>query len=184
MEDEKRKEKIVLLFSGGYDSTVLLFMALNMKLDVHCVLINYNQVHAIELEKAQRFLEKDGAIDGVDYQVINIKGLDLDSTLLNGVKAKMVPGRNLMFLSIASAIAENLGVKRIWIGANFSDYLNKFPDCYQSWIGALQEFFQSHYYPIKIEAPLLGMSKETIVELGKNLYHLNMEDVHSGYSEK
>ena len=53
-----------------------------------------------------------------------------------------VPGRNTIFISIAFSIAENLGINMIWHGADYTDRLNFFPDCYQEYFVAFNELLQ------------------------------------------
>jgi len=180
-------KKLLLLFSGGYDSTLLLHMAKSMGYDVHCLLFDYGQRHVRELETAKRICQE----QEVFQRVIKLPDLKLKSQLTSedtapyhGVSEWHVPARNLMFLSMAASIAESEGFDLIWYGANYEDRGNRFPDCYQEWVFRLNTVLEINgSRPIQVEAPLVGMTKETIMRLAAAVYQINPEEVHSGYQE-
>jgi 7-cyano-7-deazaguanine synthase in queuosine biosynthesis len=63
-------------------------------------------------------------------------------------------------------MAEEHEIDRIWIGADFSDYLNKFPDCTQEYIGQMNDVLNVGLSrPITLEAPLLGLTKKMVISL-------------------
>lgn len=178
---------IVILYSGGADSRLMLEFAQDMNLKPYCILIDYEQIHIEELEFAKEQLEK----EGVDYQVVKISGLNINSGLTGDgiqndtskVHSHHVPGRNTMFLSIGFSIAENKDINTIWFGGNWNDRLNLFPDCYQGFVVAINEVFKvAGPKQIKVEAPLSGLSKENILKLLKHNGVKNNE-IYSGYGE-
>ena len=177
---------IVMLYSGGADSLLMLKIALMSGRNPHCVLIDYGQKHIEELEYAKRQLRN----EGVTYQTISINGLNVDSGLTGGltesrwdnVHAMNVPARNTIFIGLAMSIAENMGLEEVWYGPDYSDRINLFPDCYQEYVVKMNEVAEiSGVRPIKIVAPLLGMSKELIKEMLYNMWGIRDEDMHSGY---
>ena len=177
----------VVLYSGGADSRLMLEFAHKMGKRVYCVLIDYGQLHKQELEVAKTQLES----MGISYQLSSIGNLKVDSGLTGDGKKDTyedvhemhVPSRNLMFIGIAASIAENRGADTIWYGADFSDYLNEFPDCKQEWIGRVNKVLAINGpKPIKLEAPLSGLTKEDIISLLKN-FGITEEEVFSGYGE-
>ena len=86
-----------------------------------------------------------------------------------------------MFVGIAASIAEDLNVDTIWYGADFSDYIHKFPDCMQDWFGKMNEVLAINGpYPIKLEAPLAGLTKESILKALEN-NGITEKDMFSGY---
>jgi len=190
MEGVTVREKIVILFSGGADSRLLLELALLMEKEPYCLLIDYEQLHGEELDSAKRQL----GLKKVKYQVVSLSGLNLTSALTgDGVGGRFgaeeeispwyVPSRNLMFISIAASIAENIGVGAIWYGADASDYENRFPDCVQEWVGRVNEVLKINgSHPIKLVAPLLGFSKEDVVNLLKSL-GVKEDEYFSGYGD-
>ena len=183
----KNKYDIILLLSGGLDSVALLKMALNMGLNPFCLLFDYGQKHVKELEVAVKLCK----FYDVSYQVIKLDDWKVNSKLTGDLKTKYqgvseyyVPGRNLVFLSFAYSMAESMSISKIWYGANYQDRMNLFPDCYQEWIVRLNDLLSiSGSKKIKVEAPFLGMYKETVELMAKELFNIKKEEVHSGYSE-
>jgi len=186
---EEREYDVVILFSGGADSLLMLKFAYQMGLSTYCVLIDYEQLHKDELDYAKRLL--DDTQPKIPYQVVELHGLNLKSGLTNGergtyegVHEMHVPSRNLMFISIAASIAESKGVNTIWYGADYSDFVNEFPDCKQEWVGRVNNVLKINGpYPITLEAPLLGLSKESVVDYLTNGHSVDMSKVFSGYGE-
>jgi len=161
---------VVILFSGGADSILMVEMAREFGKIPYCVLIDYEQLHLDELKYAVKYLRK----DDIPFRTVKLHGLGVQSGLtgrgekgrFEGVHEMHVPSRNLMFVGIAASIAEDMGVNTIWYGADFSDFINQFPDCMQPWFGAMNDVLQINGpKPIKLEAPLSGLTKETILEM-------------------
>lgn len=184
-EELQAKPDLVILFSGGADSILLALMAEDLGKHPLFVLIDYQQLHREELEVAQRYLKK----ECLPYRIIMLHNLGITSGLtgdgtkgrFDGVHSMHVPSRNLMFISIAASIAEDMGIDTIWHGADFSDYLNQFPDCKQEWFGRVNKVLEVNGpKPIKLEAPLLGLTKENILTLLKGS-NINMKEIFSGY---
>jgi len=182
------EEDVLILYSGGADSRLMLEMAKSLKKTIYCVLIDYGQKHIKELEFAKNHLEK----EIVDYQVVSLSGLGIESaltglgtgSLYEGVSEWWVPGRNLMFVSIAASIAEMRNIETIWFGADYSDREALFPDCYQDWVLPVNEVLKINgSKPLKLEAPLLGMTKEMILETLKTVHNITEDDLFSGYGE-
>lgn len=180
-------ENLMILYSGGADSRLLLELAMIMNKKPYCALIDYEQKHVKELEYARKQLK----YNYVPFQTIYIKNLNINSGLTGNKEQNLyehvhemyIPSRNMMFVSIASSIAENLGINTIWYGANWEDFENRFPDCIQEWIGKMNELLKvNSTIPIKLEAPLLGFSKERILELSE-YFGINQEDIFSGYGD-
>ena len=179
---------LVILYSGGADSMLMLKLALDLGKEPLAVLIDYGQVHIEELEFAKKQLKK----LKVDYQNVKISGLDIDSGLTgNAIKGQYenvsiynVPARNSMFLTIAAGIAESNQIKEIWIGCDMSDFYGEFPDCKQEYIGMINKLFKIAFtYPIIVEAPLLGMTKEMVLSILKNHFDISESGIYSGYGE-
>jgi len=182
---EESKPDVVILFSGGADSVLLVEFAESLNLTPFCVLIDYEQLHIQELDVAEKFLND----RCICYRRVKLHGLGICSGLtgdgvkdrFKGVHSMHVPSRNLMFASIAASIAEDKGIDTIWHGADWSDFLNEFPDCKQEWFGRVNKVLQINGpHPIKIEAPLLGLSKENINSLLKES-GIKDTEIFSGY---
>jgi len=180
------KEDIVVLFSGGSDSVLLMEICKSIGKKPLAVMINYSQINIGELNKAKEYCEK----NEIKYKLIELKNYDVRSGLTTGEKGIYenvneynVPARNTIFLSIAAGIAESENINNIFIGCDMTDFYGKFPDCYQSYIGKIKELFKIAFsHPINVEAPLLGFSKEN-VNLMLKFYGIKEEDVFSGYGE-
>ena len=181
------KHDVVILFSGGADSVLMLEMAKDFNKSPFCVLIDYQQLHIKELEYAEAYLKK----DNTPYRIVKLHDLKIESGLtgcgnkarFEGVHEMHVPSRNLMFVGIAASIAEDMGCKTIWYGADYSDYVNRFPDCMQKWFGAVNNVLQINGpEPMTLEAPLAGLTKETIIDalFAKGITE---KDMFSGYGD-
>jgi len=175
-------KKVIILFSGGLDSTLLVELALAFKMKPLCLLMDYNQVHKQELQVATDYLVE----KRIPYVLTQIP-LDPSSKLTDGkatyegVSEWHVPGRNLVFLSFAASKAEERGIDLIWFGANYADRENLFPDCYQEWVYKVNQVMEINgSRKLRVEAPLLGMSKPFIESLVK-LFGIQKENTFSGY---
>ena len=184
--------RAVCLLSGGLDSTTCLAIARHGGLACYCLSFDYGQRHAIELEAARRVAH---SLRAEEYRVIK---LDLrafgGSALTDSIEVPKdrseletaqeipvtyVPARNTIFLSLALAYAEVIGASRIFIGVNALDY-SGYPDCRPECISAFETLANlatktgvEGTFRLKIEAPLLHMTKADIVrkavELGVDL---------------
>ena len=180
-------EKILILYSGGADSRLMLEFANKIGLSSYCLLIDYGQLHIEELLTAKKQLQE---LD-IPYQTVNIGNLKINSGLTgDGIKNKTdivhemhVPGRNSIFLSIAFSIAESKDIDTIWLGCDWSDRLNLFPDCYQEYLVKINKLFEiAGPRPINVEAPLMGLSKENVLKLLKS-FGVKEEELYTGYGE-
>jgi len=176
-------KKAVVLFSGGLDSTTVLVYAMRQGYDVYPLTFSYGQRHAIEIKQSERTLEKYGLMQRqtifsidltpfVNCSLIN-KNLEVPEFAENRIPSTYVPSRNIIFLSIASGLAETLGAEKIFIGVNSVDY-SGYPDCRPEFVDAFNKTIavgtkQGVESGIKVEAPILNMSKKEIIELGMSL---------------
>ena len=140
------KEKALLVFSGGQDSTTCLFWALRNFKEVHTLTFSYGQRHSLETEIARRLAER----AGVDFRLMDISSIaGLGTSSLTDDSIRMdeekpsgtfpntfVPGRNLFFLSVAAVYAREHGIMNIVTGVSQTDY-SGYPDCRDSFIRSL-----------------------------------------------
>lgn len=187
-EEKGRDFDLVILFSGGADSVLMLEIAKDFGKTPLCVIVDYQQLHFGEITVAEKILKRDY---GIPYRLVKLHDLQIQSGLtgagnkgrFEGVHEMHVPSRNLMFVGIAVSIAEDLGIDTVWYGADYSDYVNKFPDCMQEWFGAVNKVLEINGpKPIKLEAPLAGLTKETILEALK-AKGITWKEIYSGYGD-
>jgi len=177
---------LVILFSGGADSVLLLDFAKMLGKTPFCLLIDYEQLHKEELNVASNICEK----RNLSYQKVYLKDYNVKSGLTtgekgiyNGVSIYNVPARNTIFLSIAYGIAESNNIQEIWIGCDYSDFEGLFPDCTQTYIGSYNKMLEkAAVNPIKVYAPLLGLTKQMVLTMLEK-FGTKQEDIYSGYGE-
>lgn len=172
--------KAVVLMSGGLDSTTLLAMAQHQGFECYCLSFNYGQRHLAELQAAARVAQSMGAkahkVVALDLRSIGGSALT-DNTLAvpedapSGIPITYVPARNTIFLSIALGWAEVLSASAIFIGVNAVDY-SGYPDCRPAFIEAFAQLAQLatkagvEGHPIRLETPLIHLSKREIIQQG------------------
>jgi len=166
--------KILVLHSGGLDSTVCLVKAIREGHDVVSLGIDYGQRHRIEMEYAKcQCLKYE-----VPRKIIRLewdkpqRELPLKRSIQEiktSVSSAFLPGRNLLFLSIASAEAVGIGANEIWAGINCIDY-SGYPDCTPSFVSAFQNVLSTAVPGgPTLQVPLLHNTKPEIAALAKNL---------------
>ncbi|MDQ7011280.1 MAG: 7-cyano-7-deazaguanine synthase QueC [Mariprofundaceae bacterium] len=175
----------IALLSGGLDSSTALAWAIREKgWDCRTVAFDYGQRHRIELEAAANIAASLGVRDhrviAVDLKTIGHSALtdDLDVPKNRpddgSIPVTYVPARNLIFLSLAAALAETLGATRLVIGANVIDY-SGYPDCRPEFFSAFEKAARlgtragAEGGSLRVAAPLIHMSKSEIIALGMKL---------------
>jgi 7-cyano-7-deazaguanine synthase len=181
--------KAVCLLSGGMDSAVSAAIAKAEGYDIIPVTVQYKQRHIRELESAKKLVRyfgfKEHKIFNIDLKQIGGSALtDKMKVPENKSLAKIrerkipvtyVPARNTIFLSIALAYAEVVGAESIFIGVNHMDS-SGYPDCRPEYLKRFQEMANVatkaavEGRPIRIDAPLLEMTKADIVKKGAELH--------------
>ena len=180
------KKKTVVLLSGGLDSTTCLAIAASENREVYALSFDYGQKHSLELECAKYNANK--------FKAAEHRTLALDSVFFKGsaltdknicvpkdrlgkekIPVTYVPARNTIFLSCALAWAETLGADSIYIGVNSVDY-SGYPDCRPEYISAFETMANlalkdcvEGRMRLKIESPLISMTKAEIIRKGKSL---------------
>ena len=154
MSDQYRDETALVLFSGGQDSATCLAWALSRFARVEMLGFDYGQRHAVELDcrvaliDGIRTIDPDWATRLGDGHTLDIPTLStISETALTrhvaiemgegGLPNTFVPGRNLVFLTFAAALAYRRGIRHIVGGMCETDY-SGYPDCRDATIKALQ----------------------------------------------
>ncbi|MDR1660130.1 MAG: 7-cyano-7-deazaguanine synthase QueC [Desulfovibrio sp.] len=178
--------RIITLFSGGMDSATALFRCLEEygRERVLALSFRYPSKHnAHELKAARNILEYLGpraplrrvidmtpCFEGSKSHLLRGGGEIPESRYAaDTMRLTVVPGRNLIFLSVAAGLAESLGAEKICIAAHFGDG-HMYPDCREPFLRAADEAIAlSTEGRVRLAAPFAGMNKIEIAAQGKRL---------------
>lgn len=185
--------KALVLFSGGQDSTACLYWALQNFDDVAALGFDYGQKHRVELEQATKIAE----MAGVPFEILTLDHLLGNSALLQhdrdinaphpqaaGLPGAFVPGRNLIFLSIAASYAFNRGIFDIVGGMCQTDY-SGYPDCRRVFIESFETTISlATMQDFRVHTPLMYMNKADTFKLAEDLGVLEviLEHTHTDYN--
>jgi len=180
MPGAQNKTAIVLL-SGGMDSATIMAMAQKAGYACHALSFSYGQRHSVELTAAREIARQQGALShkiiDIDLAAFGGSALTADipvpknqTGIGNTIPVTYVPARNTIFLSYALAFLDVVEADAIYIGVNAYDY-SGYPDCRPEYIEAFSKMANLAtrrgtlgQSPIKIETPLLHMTKAEIVK--------------------
>lgn len=178
-------KKAVVILSGGLDSTTCMGIAKHDGYALYPISFDYGQRHRIEITHARRVA---AYYKAVEHRVVKMDFLreiggsaltdDALAVPTNGVSDRIpvtyVPGRNLLFLAIASSYAEVVGAKAMYIGVNALDY-SGYPDCRPEFIERVQATIAAgtkagvEGHPTEVLAPLMHMTKAQVIRTGTAL---------------
>jgi 7-cyano-7-deazaguanine synthase len=181
------RQRAVVLLSGGLDSATCLAIAAR-KYEVHALTFDYGSRHSREIRSAKalalHYKVKSHTILKIGLDAIGGSSLTdgsvpvrrpkTRSEIGRGIPSTYVPARNMIFLGIGIGLAEAKGATRVFIGANSVDY-SGYPDCRPEFIAAFQRAADlgtragTAGRPVRIEAPLLKLSKADIIRKGTEL---------------
>ncbi|MGE7765026.1 7-cyano-7-deazaguanine synthase QueC [Peribacillus sp. NPDC096540] len=173
-----KKEKAVVVFSGGQDSTTCLFWAMERFEEVEAVTFDYNQRHSLEIECAQKIAKELGITHHIlDMSLLNQLApnaltrseIAVEDGEDGELPSTFVPGRNLLFLSFAGVLASQIGAKHIVTGVCETDF-SGYPDCRDVFIKSLNVTLNlSMDQSFVIDTPLMWLNKEETWELADQL---------------
>lgn len=196
-------EGALVLFSGGQDSTTSLAWALERFSHVETIGFDYGQRHRVELACRSRVLAGLRSLKPAwgerlrDDHLLSLASLgEVSDTALTrateiamtkgGLPNTFVPGRNLIFLTFAAALAYRRGVRHLVTGVCETDY-SGYPDCRDDTMKALQVALNlGMEQRFIIETPLMWIDKAATWDLarelgGKALVDLIVEETHTCY---
>lgn len=172
--------RIVLIHSGGLDSTVLLYKLRADGHEVRCLGVDYGQRHRRELDAGQAICHD----LGVEYRLADLKGLRpllAGSALTDDVpvpdghytddtmKSTIVPNRNMIMLSAAIGWAVSLKYDAVAYAAHAGDH-TIYPDCRPSFVEAVRNAARlCDWRPIELLTPFVAQTKADIVRIGAGL---------------
>jgi 7-cyano-7-deazaguanine synthase len=199
----QQSDSALVLFSGGQDSTTCLAWALERYARVETIGFDYGQRHAVELTVRPTVLEKMRALKpawnarlGEDHMVDLSVIARLSDTAMtsdvaitmqeNGLPNTFVPGRNLMFMTVAAMTAVRRGLN-VLVGGMCETDFSGYPDCRDDTMKALQVALNLGMATrMKLDTPLMWIDKRQTWQLaeqsgGAALVDLIREHTHTCY---
>ena len=193
----------LVLFSGGQDSATCLAWALERYERVETVGFDYGQRHAVEMAARLRVrdamlramprlagrLGPDHVVDLTGFGAIGETALTTDRAIeigARGLPTTFVPGRNLVFLSVAAALGDRRGLE-VLVGGMCETDFSGYPDCRRDTIEAMSRALTLGLdKPVPIETPLMALTKAQTWALaerigGAALVELIVEESHTCY---
>jgi 7-cyano-7-deazaguanine synthase len=176
----------LVLFSGGQDSATCLAWALSRYAKVETIGFDYGQRHAIELTVRPTLLQKMRALSpewadrlGEDHMIdLSLLAQISDTALTrnveiamqeNGLPNTFVPGRNLLFMTVAATLAYRRGLD-VLVGGMCETDFSGYPDCRDDTMKALQVALNLGMATrLKLETPLMWIDKAATWRLAKDL---------------
>ncbi len=164
-------KRAVVVFSGGLDSTTCLIQALAQYDEVHCLTFDYGQRHRAEIDIALQLGQQLGvaahkvldvtllnelAISSLTRDNIPVPDYDPHATSLPNT---FVPGRNILFLTLASIYAYQVNAEAVITGVCETDF-SGYPDCRDEFVKALnQAVALGMARQVRFETPLMWLNK-------------------------
>jgi 7-cyano-7-deazaguanine synthase len=174
----------LIVLSGGQDSATTMALAATQTNIIGAVWFDYGQRHAIEQQCAQYWANKyNTTLHTIDIHALNQTGYSALTHAgntnhahpnLKHLPATFVPGRNLIFLTLAAALAMKHNTTNIYTGVCETDY-SGYPDCRQNTITSLQNTIQQgmDFPELTINTPLMNLNKAQTFHLANKLGVLN-----------
>ena len=172
--------KGVVILSGGMDSTTLLYDVVKQGYETYAVSFDYNQKHKRELEGAKATCDK----LGLEHKVLDLGVLNhvAPSALTRddwdipeghyadeNMKQTVVPNRNMVMLSLATAYAIGKDANTLFYGAHAGDH-DIYPDCRKEFVNSLKNTIKlADWNEVELKAPYLDIDKGDIAIKGKEL---------------
>ena len=174
-----QNKRVLVIFSGGQDSTTCLIQAIAQygKDHVQAMTFAYGQRHAIELQRAAKIAQELGIAQTVlDLSLVGsiTHNALMDSqariqTQDNGLPNTFVDGRNALFLLYAAIYAKSQQIHDIVIGVCETDF-SGYPDCRQVFIDSIQQTLQlAMDYKFRLHTPLMYLTKKQTWALADEL---------------
>jgi 7-cyano-7-deazaguanine synthase len=176
-----KKRKTVVVFSGGLDSTTLLYHLIALGHEVKAISFDYGQRHRKELDAARAIAN----LLSIEHQVVNVSGLtaifganaltDHGTSVPHGeyspetMQVTVVPNRNMIMIAIATGWAIASGYDSVAFGAHSGEY-TPYPDCQSAFAETINvATLVCDANPIEVLAPFVRWTKGDIVVRGKEL---------------
>ncbi len=177
--DQSKPKSVVAVYSGGMDSTVMLYDLLASGIQIKgAVTFDYGQKHRKEIEGAKEIADS----LGLTHRVVDLTAItelfghsgltDPETEVPEGhyeeeqMKQTVVPNRNMILVSVATAWAISLEADAVAYAAHSGDHAI-YPDCRESFAAALDQAIQlCDWSEVSLFRPFVNVSKKEIVEIG------------------
>lgn len=176
--------KVVVLLSGGVDSSTLLYKLIEEGNKCYPLTISYGQRHNKEVMAARNISEALGIVKDWKYVDLSILKALLPSSLTGvgeipeghyadeSMKSTVVPNRNMILLSIAAGYAQGISAEIVAYAPHMGDH-PIYPDCRPEFVESVRETISLgtgwDYDGVRLIAPFSAMTKADIVKLGHEL---------------
>ena len=184
--------KAVIVFSGGQDSTTCLLHALPHFEEIHCITFDYGQRHRAEIETALALSRQLGitahtVLDASILNALTVSSLtrndipvpDTNQSEAKGLPNTFVPGRNILFLTLASIYAYQVQAETVITGVCETDF-SGYPDCRDEFVKSLNHAIKSGMeYNVQIETPLMRLNKAETWALADHYNQLDLISEHT-----
>lgn len=184
--------KAVIVFSGGQDSTTCLLHALPHFEEIHCITFDYGQRHRAEIETALALSRQLGitahtVLDASILNALTVSSLtrndipvpDTNQSEAKGLPNTFVPGRNILFLTLASIYAYQVQAETVITGVCETDF-SGYPDCRDEFVKSLNHAIKSGMeYNVQIETPLMRLNKAETWALADHYNQLDLIREHT-----
>lgn len=182
LNDQSSPRSAVAVYSGGMDSTVMLYRMRELGIEIKGALsVNYGQKHSKELDVASAICRELGVLHKV-ADLTALKDLFGKSSLTNSaeavpeghyeelqMKSTVVPNRNMVLLSVATAWAVSLQAEAVGYAAHGGDHAI-YPDCREEFADALDKAIRlCDWSEVRLYRPFVNSSKAQIAEMGHRL---------------
>lgn len=172
--------RALVVFSGGQDSTTCLFWALEQYDHVEVITFDYGQRHRKEIEVAKEIANELNVKQHLlnteiltSYNANSLTNNDIEIDSSNDVPNTFVPGRNMLFLNIASIVAYQIGAKHIVTGVCDTDF-SGYPDCRRDFVQSMNETMNlAMDLEFVIDTPLMTLNKKETWQLADELGQLD-----------
>lgn len=176
--------RAVVVFSGGQDSTTCLVQAMQRYDEVHCITFDYGQRHQQEINVAKELAQQLGvaAHKVLDVTLLNelaVSSLTRDNIPVpdydpqaTGLPSTFVPGRNILFLTLASIYAYQIKAEAVITGVCETDF-SGYPDCRDEFVKALNKAVElGMAKQVRFETPLMWLNKAETWALAEHYQQL------------
>jgi 7-cyano-7-deazaguanine synthase len=174
--------KAIVVFSGGQDSTVCLFWAIEKFDEVIAITFDYGQRHANEIECAKEIVKE----IGIEHHILNMdllnqlapnaltrSNIEIKAGEYGNLPSTFVEGRNILFLTFAAVFAKVRNMDNIITGVCETDF-SGYPDCRDIFIKSLNVTLNLGMdHAFQIHTPLMWLNKEQTWELADKMGKLD-----------